>query len=65
MGLSLNMVGDEVTNFAHKLLLTNRQIENLRKAIANNSSNDTNLSKTHLSVYYNLVNFLLDFLIHY
>ena len=59
------MVGDEVTNFAHKLLLTNRQIENLRKAIANNSSNDTNLSKTQLSIYYNLVNFLVDFLIHY
>ena len=43
------MVRDDVTNFAHKLLLTNRQVENLRKAIANKSSNDTNLSKTQLS----------------
>ena len=28
--LSLNMVGDDDTNFSHKLLLTNRQVENLR-----------------------------------
>ena len=25
-GLSLNMVGDNETNFPHKLLLTNRQV---------------------------------------
>ena len=30
--LSLNMVGDDKTNFSHKLLVTNRQVENLRKA---------------------------------
>ena len=30
--LSLNMVGDDKTNFPHKLLVTNRQVENLRKA---------------------------------
>ena len=29
--LSLNMVGDDKTNFPHKLLVTNRQVENLRK----------------------------------
>ena len=47
--LSLNMVGDDETNFPHKLLLTNRQVENLRKAFANKSSTDINLSKTQLS----------------
>ena len=32
--LSSNMISDE-TNFPHKLLLTNRQVANLRKAFAN------------------------------
>ena len=32
--LSSNMVGDDETNFPDKLLLTNRQVENLRKAFA-------------------------------
>ena len=49
MRLSLNMVGDDETNFPHKLLLTNRQVANLRKAFANNSSADIKLSKTQLS----------------
>ena len=49
MRLSLNMVGDDETNFPHKLLLTNRQVANLRKAFANNSSTDIKLSKTQLS----------------
>ena len=30
--LSSNMVGDDETNFPHKLLLTNRQVGNLFKA---------------------------------
>ena len=48
--LSLNMVGDDETNcFPHKLLLTNRQVKNLRKAFANKSSTDLKLSKTQLS----------------
>ena len=47
--LSSNMIGDNETNFPHKLLLTNRQVLNLRKAFANNSSTDIRLSKTHLS----------------
>ena len=38
--LSSNMVGDDETNFALKLLLTNRQVANLRKAFANKSSTD-------------------------
>ena len=30
------MVGDDETNFAHKLLLTNRQVANLRKLLLTN-----------------------------
>ena len=47
--LSSNMIGDNETNFSHKLLLTNRQVPNLRKAFANRSSADIKLSKTQLS----------------
>ena len=47
MRLSLNMVDDDET-FPHKLLLTNRQVENLFKAFANKSSTDINLSKNQL-----------------
>ena len=47
--LSSNMIGDNETNFPHKSLLTNRQVSNLRKAFANNSSPDIKLSKTQLS----------------
>ena len=43
------MIGDNETNFLHKLLLTNRQVSNLRKAFANNLSADIKLSKTQLS----------------
>ena len=45
------MIGnwDDGTNFPHKLLLTNRQVANLRKAFANNSSADIKWSKTQLS----------------
>ena len=47
--LSSNMIGDNETNFPHKLLLTNRQVANLRKAFANNLSTEIKLSKTQLS----------------
>ena len=40
---------DDETNFPHKLLLTNRQVANLRKAFANHTSTDIKLSKTQLS----------------
>ena len=45
------MIGnsDDENNFPHKLLLTNRQVRNLRKAFANHSSTDIKLSKTQLS----------------
>ena len=47
--LSSNVIGDNETNFPHKLLLTNRQVTNLRKAFANHLSTDIKLSKTELS----------------
>ena len=49
--LSSNMIGnsDDNTNFPHELLLTNRQVTNLRKAFANHTSADIKLSKTQLS----------------
>ena len=46
--LSSNMVGDDETNFPRRLLLTNRQVQNLREAFANKSSTDVKLSKTQL-----------------
>ena len=47
--LSSNMIGDNESNFPHKLLLTNRQVSNLRKAFANYLSAGIKLSKTKLS----------------
>ena len=46
--LSSNMVGDDEKNFPHKLLLTNRQAANFRKAFENYLSNDIKLSKTQI-----------------
>ena len=43
------MIGDNESNFPHKLLLTNRQVSNLRKSFASHSSADIKLSKTQLS----------------
>ena len=45
------MIGnsDDETNFQHKLLFTNREVANLCKSFANNSSVSTKLSKTQLS----------------
>ena len=49
--LSSNMIGNsyDETNFPHTFLLINRQIANLRKAFAKNSSNYIKLSNTQLS----------------
>ena len=47
--LSSIMIGDNETDFPHKLLLTNRQVANLRKAFANYLSTDIKLSKAQLS----------------
>ena len=48
--ISSNMVGNsnDNTNFPHKLLLSDRQVANIRKAFANNLSTDVKFSKTQL-----------------
>ena len=49
--ISSSMVGNssDNTNFPHELLLTNRQVANIRKAFAKNTSTDIKMSKTQLS----------------
>ena len=49
--LSSNMIcnSNDNTNFPYELLLTNRQVANIRKAFANHLSTDIKLSKTQLS----------------
>ena len=49
--LSSNMVGNsgDNTNFPHELLLTKRQVANIRKAFANHLSTDIKFSKAQLS----------------
>ena len=46
-----NMISNSVdeTNFPHKLLLTNRQVANLRKGFSNRTSTDIKLSKAQLT----------------
>ena len=46
--LSSNMIGDDETNFPHKLLLTNRQVAIIFKAFANYLSTNFKLSKTQI-----------------
>ena len=43
------MIGDDKTNFPHKLVLNNRQVSNIRQTFVNHSSADVRLSKTQLS----------------
>ena len=43
--LSSNVIGDDETNFPHKLLLTNRQVLNLHKSFSNKLSTDINYQK--------------------
>ena len=49
--LSSNMIGnsDNETNFPHKLLLTNRQVANLRRAFAKYLSTDIKFPETQLT----------------
>ena len=47
--LSSNIIGDNETNFPHKLLLTDREVLNLCKSFANNLSDDIKLTNTQLS----------------
>ena len=56
--LSSNMIGNNETNFPHELLLTDRQVSNIRKSFANNSSIYIKLSKTQLSKIIQLGEFL-------
>ena len=58
--LSSDMIGnsDDETNFPHKLLLTNRQVANLRKAFTSHTSADIKLLKTQLSKMIKLGGFL-------
>ena len=48
--ISSGMVGNsnDNTNFPHKLLLTDRQVANIRKAFANNLSTEVKFSKSQL-----------------
>ena len=48
--LSSTMIGnlDDEGNFPHKLLLTNRQVANIRKTFVNHTSTDIKLSKAQL-----------------
>ena len=50
LSLSSNMIGnsDDKANYPHKLLSTNRQVANIRKAFANHTSTDIKLSKAQL-----------------
>ena len=47
--LSSNMIGNNETNFPHKLLLIDRQVASLRKSFASHLSTYIKLSKTQLS----------------
>ena len=49
--LSSNMIGnsDDEANLPHKLLLTNRQVANIRKTFANHTSTNIKLSKVQLT----------------
>ena len=49
--ISSNMVGNsnDNTNFPNELLLTNRQVENICKAFAKNTSTDIKLSKNSIT----------------
>ena len=40
------MIGNNETNFPHKLLLNEKQVSNICKSFGNNSSADIKLSKT-------------------
>ena len=56
--LSSNMIGDDETDFPHKLLLTKRQVANIRKVFASKSSTDIKLSKNQISKMIQLGGFL-------
>ena len=59
---SMIVNSEDETKFAHRLFLTNRQVENLRRTFANYLSADIKLSKTQLSKMIQLGEFLDNFL---
>ena len=63
--LSSNMIGNNETNFPHKLLLTDRQVASLHKSFASHSSADIKLSKTQLSKMIQSEGFLSSLFVHY
>ena len=62
--ISSNMVSNsnDTINFPHELLLTNRQVANIRKGFAKNTSTDVKLSKTQLSKMIQSGEFLVNLL---
>ena len=56
--LSLNMIANNETTFPRELLLTDKEVSNIRKAFANNSSADIKLSKIQSSKMIGLGGFL-------
>ena len=64
--LSSNMISDsnDKTNFPHELLLTYKQVGNLRKAFANYQL-VLSFQKLNYLRQYNQENFLVDYLVHY
>ena len=62
--LSLNMIGDDETNFPHKLLLTNRQVANLRKPLQIIYQQISNYQKLNCLRWYNQEDFLVNNVVH-
>ena len=58
------MIGDDETNFPHKVLLTNRQVANLCKAFANHPPILSYQKLNYLRLY-NQEDFLVDYMVHY
>ena len=63
--LSLNIVGDDETNFPHKLLLTNRRVEIFVTLLLTNHQLILIYEKLNYLRWYNQEDFLVDLLVHY
>ena len=62
--LSSNMIGDDETNFLHKLLLTNRQAAIFVKLFLTNHQMISNYQKLRSLRSYNQEHFLVDILVY-
>ena len=67
ISLSSNIVGnsDDETNFPHKLLLTNRQVVNLRKSSQIIYQPILSYQKLDYLQWHNQKDLLVDYLVHY